>query len=169
MLISALPTLVASVNVIHQTGRANFDAVAALSRVALEGVPYSERYHPVDFMNEVSLQRAAGIASVVVSRAGATAITEIGLWQKPAILIPIPESVSHDQRANAYAYAHTGAAVVLEEANLTPHVLASEIQRIIGDTATQARMAGAAVGFADPDAGRVIGEQVLALALAHES
>ena len=42
------------------------------------------------------------------SRAGATAITEIALWKKPAILIPIPESISHDQRTNAYAYARTG-------------------------------------------------------------
>ncbi len=44
------------------------------------------------------------------SRARArTTITEVALWGKPAILIPIPESISHDQRTNAYAYAHTGA------------------------------------------------------------
>jgi UDP-N-acetylglucosamine--N-acetylmuramyl-(pentapeptide) pyrophosphoryl-undecaprenol N-acetylglucosamine transferase len=117
----------------------------------------------------MALQRAAGIADVVVSRAGSGAIAEIAVWKKPAILIRIPESVSHDQRANAYAYAETGAASVIEEKNLTPHLLASEIKRITSDPELGKRMSASAEGFTDPDAARILAQEVLSLALSHGS
>ena len=125
--LSALPTLVSFANIIHQTGQANLKDVEAIAKVELAKNPHASRYHPLNYLSEISLQRAAGIADLVVSRAGASSIAEIGLWKKPSIIIPIPESVSHDQRSNAYAYAHTGAAVVMEEENLSPNILASEI------------------------------------------
>lgn len=168
MVLTGLPNLVALCNVIHQTGRANYKSVESVARVILEKDPHASRYHPVDYLSEISLQRAAGVATVVISRAGSNAIAEIALWKKPSIIIPIPESVSHDQRANAYAYAQTGAAHVIEEANLTPHVLVSEIQRILTDQALALRMANAATGFTNPDAARILANEVLAIALSHE-
>ncbi len=167
--LSALPDLVLFTNVIHQTGQAHFKNVEGVAKVVLAKSPHAGRYHPVNYMNEISLQRAAGIADLIVSRAGANSIAEIGLWKKPAILIPIPESVSHDQRTNAYSYARTGAAVVLEEENLTPHLLVSEIQRIVSDPQLAQRMGASAAGFTDPDAARLIAHETLALALSHES
>lgn len=166
--LSALPDLVAFANVIHQTGTALFAEVEGLSKVVLTGNAHADRYHPFDYLDEVSLERAAGAASVVISRAGATTIAEISLWKKPAILIPIPEEVSHDQRMNAYAYAKTGAAVVIEEANLTPHVIASEAKRIAKNAPVETAMSKAAEGFADPDAAQTLADEVLALALSHE-
>lgn len=168
IVLTALPTLTSFANIIHQTGRANFKNVESVAKVILAKEPHASRYHPVDYLSELSLQRAAGVARVVVSRAGANSIAEIALWKRPAIIIPIPESVSHDQRSNAYAYAHTGAATVLEEANLTPHVLASEIQHILSDAALAERMALAATGFTNPDAARTLATEVLAIALSHE-
>lgn len=106
---------------------------------------------------------------MVVSRAGANSIAEISLWGKPAILIPIPESVSHDQRTNAYSYAHTGAAIVLEEENLTPHLFVSEIKRIMSDSELEKRMGASAIGFTDPDAARILADEVLQIALTHEA
>lgn len=167
--ITALPDIVSFANVIHQTGRDNFKDVQAVAKVVLSKDHHASRYHPIDYLSELSLQKASGIADVIVSRAGAGAITEIGFWKKPAILIPIPESISHDQRMNAYAYADTGAAIVLEEENITSHMLASELGRLINDPALRERMAKAAEGFADPDAARVLADGVLALALEHES
>jgi len=166
--LSALPTLVSFANVIHQTGQVNFSDVESVSKVVLGSGPHASRYHPIGYLNEISLQRVAGVADVIISRAGATAIAEIGLWKKPAILIPIPESISHDQRTNAYAYARTGAAVVLEEGNLTPHVLASEAQRILSDKALAENMSKSAAGFTDPDAARILATAVLSIALSHE-
>ena len=168
-ILSSLPNLISFANVIHQTGQANFKNVEAVARVTLAKDPHADRYHPINYLSEISLQRAAGIADIIVSRAGANSIAEIGLWKKPAILIPIPESVSHDQRSNAYAYARTGAAIVIEEENLTPHLLASEIRRIIDNPELGKRMGAAAEGFTDPDAARILANEVLAIALQHEA
>lgn len=169
VVLSALPELVSFANVIHQTGQANFKNVQAIAHVVLGKGANASRYHPVDYLSEISLQRAAAVADIIVSRAGANSIAEIGLWKKPAIIIPIPESVSHDQRTNAYAYAATGAAIVMEETNLAPHLLVSEIRRIVGDPELSKRMASGAAGFTDPDAARILAREVLAIALSHES
>ncbi|HVB20248.1 MAG TPA: UDP-N-acetylglucosamine--N-acetylmuramyl-(pentapeptide) pyrophosphoryl-undecaprenol N-acetylglucosamine transferase [Candidatus Paceibacterota bacterium] len=168
-ILTSLPDLVALANIIHQTGRAHFKEVESIAQVVLTKNPYASRYHPVDYLSVISLQRAAGVADLVVSRAGANSIAEIGLWKKPAIIIPIPESVSHDQRTNAYAYAKTGAAIVIEEENLTSHLLTSEINRLIKDPALGKRMGAATEGFTDPDAARIIASEILAIALSHES
>ncbi len=167
--LSSLPELIAFANVIHQTGPANFKNVEAVGQVVLKDNPLAARYHPINYLDQVSMQRVASVADIVISRAGANSIAEIGLWKKPAILIPIPESISHDQRMNAYAYAQTGAAIVLEEGNLSPHLFVAEIERIIQDKELGARMGAAAKGFTDPDAARFLANEVLALALPHEA
>ncbi len=168
-ILEGLATIVDGANVIHQTGKNNFAEVESMAKIILEGSAHASRYHAFPYLSQDSLRKAAGAASVVVSRAGATAITEVSLWGKPSILIPIPESVSHDQRTNAYAYAHTGAAVVLEEENLSPNVLASEIRRIALDTALAARMSERSRGFANPNAARLIAEELLRITLTHLS
>lgn len=167
--LSSLSELVSFANVIHQTGRTNIKDVEAVSHVILAKHPHASRYHPINYLDQMSMQRAASVADIIVSRAGANSISEIGLWNKPAILIPIPESISHDQRMNAYGYAETGAAVVIEEGNLAPHLFVAEIQRILHDHALAKRMGEAAKGFTDPDAARILAHEVLAIALAHES
>ena len=110
--------------------------------------------------------RAAGAATLVISRAGST-IFEIAQWGLPSIIIPIPESVSHDQLTNAFTYARSGAGVVIEEENLTPSILNSEIARLIVDEPLLERMAIAAKAQARPDAARLIARELIALATAH--
>lgn len=167
-LIDGLHDLVPYVNVIHQTGRAHIDEVVQRSHVVLSTSPFTARYHPLGYLSAEQLRTAASACDVVVSRAGATSIAEISLWQKPAILIPIPESISHDQRTNAYAYAHTGAAVVLEEANMTSHVLQSEIRSIAGSPELAQTMSSHAAGFSNPEAARIIAEEIVRIGLSHE-
>ena len=167
--ISSLPNLISFANIIHQTGQIHLKNIEAIAQVVLAKEPHAARYHPVNYLSEMSLQRAAGVADLIISRAGANSIAEIGLWGRPAIIIPIPESVSHDQRTNAYAYAQTGAAIVIEDENLTPHLLISEIQRILNDPGIGKRMVLGAAGFTDPDAARILAREVLAIALSHES
>jgi UDP-N-acetylglucosamine--N-acetylmuramyl-(pentapeptide) pyrophosphoryl-undecaprenol N-acetylglucosamine transferase len=166
--LATLPELVSFANVIHQTGKDLFTEVQGTSSVILEKSEHKSRYHAFPYLNSLSMRRAAGAATVVISRAGSTAISEISLWKKPAILIPIPETVSHDQRTNAYAYAHTGAAIVLEEGNLTPHVLASEAKRIATDPTVADAMARKGADFANPEAARMIADEAISIALEHE-
>ncbi|MDB4992387.1 MAG: UDP-N-acetylglucosamine--N-acetylmuramyl-(pentapeptide) pyrophosphoryl-undecaprenol [Parcubacteria group bacterium] len=166
-LVQGLPQILEHANVIHQTGKDNFAEAQSTANVIIGNSTHKDRYHAFPYLSQDSIREAAGAASLVVSRAGSTSITEISLWAKPAILIPIPESVSHDQRTNAYAYAHTGAAVVLEEDNLTPNILASEIHRITNDQALMQRMSANSAGFANPQAARIIAEELLRIALSH--
>jgi UDP-N-acetylglucosamine--N-acetylmuramyl-(pentapeptide) pyrophosphoryl-undecaprenol N-acetylglucosamine transferase len=165
--IQGLPQILEHANVIHQTGKNNFAEVESTAKVIVRNSTHADRYHVYPYLSQESMRAAAGAASVIVSRAGSTAITEIALLAKPSILIPIPESVSHDQRTNAYAYAHTGAAIVLEEENLTPNILASEIHRITSDAAIMQRMSEHSRGFANPQAARVIAEELLRIAVSH--
>ncbi|HVW71944.1 MAG TPA: UDP-N-acetylglucosamine--N-acetylmuramyl-(pentapeptide) pyrophosphoryl-undecaprenol N-acetylglucosamine transferase [Candidatus Paceibacterota bacterium] len=167
-ILGALPDLVAMCNVIHQTGKAAFADVEATAKAELGHDPNAARYHPFAYLNAQSIRRAAGAADVIVARAGSTSIAEISLWKKPAILIPIPESISHDQRSNAYAYAQTGGAIVLEEGNLTPHLLASEIRRVVTDKALATQMAAKGAAFMPGDAAKLIAEEALRIGLSHE-
>jgi UDP-N-acetylglucosamine--N-acetylmuramyl-(pentapeptide) pyrophosphoryl-undecaprenol N-acetylglucosamine transferase len=168
-IIEALPDLVGFANVIHQTGKQHLALVEATARVTLEGNSDAHRYHAFPYLNAESIRRAAGAATLIIARAGSTTITEISLWGIPAILIPIPEDVSHDQRSNAYAYARTGAASVLEEANLTPHVLTGEVRRILNDPAARATMTAASATFTTADAARLVADEITAIALQHET
>ncbi len=167
--LSCLPHLVSIANVIHQTGQKNFKDVQAVSSVILGKDVHITRYHPINYLSETSLQRVASVADLIISRGGANSIAEIGLWKKPAILIPIPESISHDQRTNAYSFAKTGAAIVIDEENLNQHILTSEIERILHNPDLAKKMGAAAEGFTDPDAARVLANEVLTIAVSHES
>ena len=168
VVLSALTELVEVANVIHQTGRALYTSVETTAKIALEKSPNAARYHPFPYLSALSMRRAAGAATLVISRAGATAIAEIAIWGKPSVLIPIPEEVSHDQRTNAYAYAKTGGAVVLEEANLSPHVLVSEVKRLLTDEAARQTMSAAAATFANAEAATIIAEEIVTIGLSHE-
>jgi len=169
IILAALSDLVQYANLIHQTGKENFEDVSARSRVILKNVAEVARYRAFPYLTQESLRRAYTVADVIVSRAGATAITEISLAKKPAILIPIPEAVSHDQKTNAYSYARTGAAVVLEEENMTPHILVSEIRRITSNPEVAERMRQSAEGFANPHAARIIAEELIRIAHSHSN
>jgi UDP-N-acetylglucosamine--N-acetylmuramyl-(pentapeptide) pyrophosphoryl-undecaprenol N-acetylglucosamine transferase len=110
----------------------------------------------------------AGISSLVVSRAGSGTIFEIASWGIPSILIPIPTEISHDQTENAFSYARAGAAVVLEQRNLTPHLLIAEIGRIMSNSQLHSAMTTAAKNFARPEAARTIATIIMETALSHE-
>ena len=168
VVVDALYDLVSFANVLHQTGTALYTETAGIASVALEGNPHKDRYHPFPYLSALSLRRSAGVADLVISRAGSSAINEISIWKKPAILIPIPESVSHDQRTNAYSFARTGGAVVLEEANLTPHLLISEARRITMNKELALSMGERGSRFADPDSARIIAEELPSIGLSHE-
>jgi UDP-N-acetylglucosamine--N-acetylmuramyl-(pentapeptide) pyrophosphoryl-undecaprenol N-acetylglucosamine transferase len=167
-ILDALPSLVERYQIIHQTGKKNVEEVGRTARFILEGNKNQTRYQAFDFLNSLALRMAAGTATLVISRAGSNAIFEIAGWKLPSIIIPIPENVSHDQRKNAFAYAREGAAVVIEEKNLTPHLLVSEIDRIVSDAKIQEQMREAAAAFAAPDAARKIADEVIEIARSHE-
>lgn len=164
-----LPELLKNYQIIHQCGSRNLEEVKEVSDVVLKDSVYKGHYHLMDFLNETQIKNAAFAASVVVSRASAGAIFEIAMWEKPSILIPLPEDVDaqNHQKKNAWSFAARGAAEVIEQENLSPHILMSEINNIIKDTDKQEKMKIAAKGFSKPLAAEKIAEEIINLALEH--
>jgi UDP-N-acetylglucosamine--N-acetylmuramyl-(pentapeptide) pyrophosphoryl-undecaprenol N-acetylglucosamine transferase len=134
----------------------------------LHGSQYAERYRTFGVLNALALKMTAGVTSLVLARAGSGTIFEISSWGIPAILVPIPLDVSHDQTENAFSYARSGGCVVIEQRNLTPHVLIAEIKRLMDDPALRAQMSEAAKAYSRPQAGKKIAEIILETALEHE-
>jgi UDP-N-acetylglucosamine--N-acetylmuramyl-(pentapeptide) pyrophosphoryl-undecaprenol N-acetylglucosamine transferase len=167
--LDVLLDLVTRYNIIHQTGAANLDETTKIASVVLKDSPYASRYRPFGLLNTLALKMAAGAASIIVARAGSGTIFEIASWRIPAILIPIPQEVSHDQTENAFSYARGGGASVIEQRNLKPHVLAAEIDRLMQDAGLRSRMQEAAQAFAQPEAARKIARMLLDIGLEHES
>lgn len=168
VILNALPSLVEEFNVVHQVGSSNLAEVSGIASVILKDSRFEGRYKIFGLLNTLALRMTAGIATLVVARAGSGTIFEVSSWGLPAILIPIPKDVSHDQTENAFSYARAGAAVVIEQRNLSPHLLVAEIKRITSDPALQAKMKEAAHSYSKPDAARKIATVLLEEALTHE-
>jgi UDP-N-acetylglucosamine--N-acetylmuramyl-(pentapeptide) pyrophosphoryl-undecaprenol N-acetylglucosamine transferase len=96
--------------IVHVCGPDNVDA-------ALTGVP---GYHQFEYLDD-EMADALWLADVVIGRAGATTLAELDALGKPAVLIPLPLSVSRgDQIVNAETFARTHSVVVLpDDENLT--------------------------------------------------
>lgn len=168
IVLDTLPQLVQRFNIVHQTGTKNLEEVAGIANVILKDKPHSERYRAFGLLNTLAIKMAAGVSGLVIARAGSGTIFEISAWGTPAILVPIPESISHDQTENAFTYARAGGALVIEQKNLTPHVLLAEIERLMDDADARKRMSAAAKAFSRPGAGRKIAEIILETGIAHE-
>jgi UDP-N-acetylglucosamine--N-acetylmuramyl-(pentapeptide) pyrophosphoryl-undecaprenol N-acetylglucosamine transferase len=165
--LQALPKLVERYVIIHQTGKKNFIEVTATSEVILQKSQYKDRYKPFDYLNPLAMRMAAGVATLVISRAG-SAIFEIASWRLPAIIVPITNSNGDHQRQNAFAYAGAGGCSVIEEDNLTHNILISEINRLVDREEEREKMIAAAQIFYKPNAARLVAEELLKIALSHE-
>ncbi len=166
-IIAALPELLSRYQIIHQTGVLNINDVIARSKLVMENNPNLKRYVPLEYLNNLTTKMAAGCANLVISRAGSS-LFEIASWGTPAIVIPITNSNGDHQRKNAYNYARVGAAEVIEEGNLTSHVLISEIDSIINNNEKITKMKQSALTFAHPDSATKIAQVVLDIAESHD-
>ncbi len=165
--VDILPELLKKYQVIHQCGKNNLQDVKNRSSVVLENSEYKSRYHLFGYLNLDALRMAYGAADLVVSRASAGAIFEIAASGLPSIMIPLLGSAQDHQRENVYAYAKVGAADVIEEMNLSPHVLESEINKMINDKEKLKAMGDAAKEFSKPDAAEKIAREIINPALEH--
>jgi UDP-N-acetylglucosamine--N-acetylmuramyl-(pentapeptide) pyrophosphoryl-undecaprenol N-acetylglucosamine transferase len=146
-MVEAAPRLAAAaetVDLVCQTGTRDYDVVrAAFERHGVQG--RVERF--IDAMDRE--MKAAGL---VVSRAGATTLAEVTAAGRPAILIPLPTATDDHQRHNARALERAGAAVLMEQRDLTGDRLADRIIALARDGAERRRMSAAARQLARPHA-----------------
>lgn len=167
IILDILPELVKNYQVVHQTGKNNFIETKRRGEFLLENSEFARRYKPFPYLNETALRMLGGVANLVISRAGST-IFEISVWGVPSIIIPIPEEISHDQRSNAFSYARTGAAIVIEEKNLSGTILLSEINRLMSSHELLEDMKKRALNFSPKDAAYKIARELIAIGLEHE-
>jgi UDP-N-acetylglucosamine--N-acetylmuramyl-(pentapeptide) pyrophosphoryl-undecaprenol N-acetylglucosamine transferase len=166
MLLNILPELLSDFEVIHQGGTKNFRQLLAEVQVVLGSSPEDNQelrqyYHPYSFLKETELKHAYRAADLIVSRAGSGSIFEIAALGKPSILIPLPESAQNHQIKNAYAYAKTGAAIVIEEENLSPHFFLEKLRYLFSHPEELEKMSQAAREFSRPQASRILAEYII--------
>lgn len=103
-------------------------------------------------------------AHLVISRSGASTVSEIAVVGRPALLVPYPFALDHDQAANAAALAAAGGARVLPQATLSAGALAGLVGPLIDDPDRLASMAAAAKSAGRPDAARLLADLTEAIA-----
>jgi UDP-N-acetylglucosamine--N-acetylmuramyl-(pentapeptide) pyrophosphoryl-undecaprenol N-acetylglucosamine transferase len=91
-------------------------------------------------------------SDLVVCRAGATTLAELTVCKRPSILVPFPTAADNHQFANATSLVDAGAAVMIEERDLTGELLAAEIRRLLLDAGARDRMAREAGRLGAPQA-----------------
>lgn len=167
LILDTLDELLPQYTIIHQAGEKN--AVAVKQTALARNLPseYLNRYFVLGHMPAHYMTAALDAATIIIARAGSTTIFEIALKGKPSIIIPIPEDISHDQRTNAYAYARSGAASVIEERNLTDGLLFAEITRILSNPNEISAMQTAARNFTTPNAAVTLATTLKNIALEH--
>ncbi len=162
--LSVLPSLLNSYDVVHQVGKDNIDQFKSSVNELLKNHEYKDRYFADGFLD---ISRFYPKVDLVITRAG-SAMFEMVVWQLPMIVIPIPETVSRDQRTNAYTMASHGFASVLEENNLTPNILLSTISRILDSEHNYNEMIKHADFFNNSiTASTVIAREIIRIGLSH--
>ena len=166
-IVDILPEILNRYQVIHQTGEKNLEDVKLRAKLVLQDSKNSLRYIPLPYLNNLSTRMASGCSDLIISRAG-SAIFEIALWGIPSIVIPITNSNGDHQKKNAFNYARAGACEVIEEANLTPHLLIAEIDKLFNNKERMEQMKNNALAFAPKDAAFKIAGEAIRMALEHE-
>lgn len=155
-----LNDLLKQYEIIHVTGAKNFSKTKIESHLVLNN--YLEKYyHLYPSLDETQLQSFYKSADLIISRAGAGTIFEIAALGKPSILVPLPKSASDHQLKNAYQYSKTGAALVIEQKNLTPNFFWQEVNYLFSNPELLKKMTDSALKFAKPKAAEIISKEIL--------
>jgi UDP-N-acetylglucosamine--N-acetylmuramyl-(pentapeptide) pyrophosphoryl-undecaprenol N-acetylglucosamine transferase len=162
VLVLAIVEMAKKFQIIHQSGIKNFNDVSKqmLNVVkegeALYGRDIEQGYRVYPALDSVQLALAYAAADVVVSRAGSQ-VFEIAAVGKPVVIVPLKNSAGNHQSVNAKEFAKFGASVI-EESNLTPHILINEIEKAFEN---RAELSQKIKQLARPDAANKIAQHLL--------
>jgi UDP-N-acetylglucosamine--N-acetylmuramyl-(pentapeptide) pyrophosphoryl-undecaprenol N-acetylglucosamine transferase len=134
--------------VVHLTGKTDSDTEA-----------FSHpHYVPLKFFDNMAglLQRA----DLVLSRSGASSLTELAITGTPAVLVPYPYAAEDHQAINAKVFADAEAAVTVAQKELTAERLATMVQDLLDNPTQLQHMGEQASKLAVPDSNQQIAELV---------
>ncbi len=139
--------------VVHLTGVKDYEwAVKAYSE--LRGL--ESRVH--SFIDRI--EEAYSASSLIITRAGASAIFEAAYFARPMILVPYPFATAH-QYENANVFAGAGAAIVIDEKTLSAEGFKSTILKLYGDKDLLNSLGERAKLLSVPDASDRLAREVL--------
>ena len=160
LLVRALPGLVKrapDLQFVHLTGGADHAKVSAAYRA------YQRRSVVLPFLTEMEL--ALGAATLAVSRAGASSLSEFASMQLPSILVPYPAAADNHQFYNARTFAEAGAAHLLDQQAATPEILTDLILGLVQNHNNCDAMKAALARCHFPNAAQTIAQSMLDLIL----
>ncbi|HWV89875.1 MAG TPA: undecaprenyldiphospho-muramoylpentapeptide beta-N-acetylglucosaminyltransferase [Burkholderiales bacterium] len=140
--------------VVHQSGEKHLDALKKHYKEA--GV----QGELLAFIDDMARRYAE--ADLVICRAGAVTIAELSAGGMASLLVPFPHAVDDHQTANARFLAERGAALLLQQRELSPQTLAQMIQGL--DRSRLLDMARKARALGKPDAARIVAERCMSIA-----
>ena len=138
--------------VVHIAGKKDFlsiDEAYKKAGLKVEVYPFMDR-----------IGRAYKMADLVISRAGATALSEIVAFGKPSILVPYPRPWVH-QKENAEFFSWRGASRYMKEEDLGSDHLKEAITRLMEDSDLLSQMSRKARALSNPEAARNLAREVL--------
>jgi UDP-N-acetylglucosamine--N-acetylmuramyl-(pentapeptide) pyrophosphoryl-undecaprenol N-acetylglucosamine transferase len=144
------------IQVIWQTGKNYF----LDCKMSLEALPH-DTIICTDFVSQMPL--AYALADLVISRAGASSISELCLLGKPSILVPSPNVAEDHQTHNAMALVKKDAAVLVKDID-AQDVLITNALTLIQDNDKLASLHKNILTLALPDSARLIADEVMKLA-----
>ena len=145
----------ADVQVIWQTGKFYIDN----ARKATESFA-SPNLLVTDFVTRMDL--AYSIADLVVSRAGASSISELCLLAKPVILVPSPNVAEDHQTQNALALVRKDAAVMIRDVDAKEHLVAKALE-LINNEAELKRLSENILKLAEKNSADRIADEIIQL------
>lgn len=150
------PALRQRLSVTQQARREDADTV----RQAYAALGMEAQVSP--FFTDMAERIAA--AHLVISRSGASTVSEIAAIGRPALMVPYPYALDHDQAANAAALAAAGGAEVHPQSTLSPERIAGLLGQLMDDPQKLSGMAAAAKTAGKPDAARLLADLTEAIA-----
>ena len=157
-ILAGLPALQqAGIHVVWQTGKIYFEACKA----AWEDAGSPANIECLDFLSDMPDRYAQ--ADLVISRAGASSISEICLLGKPAILVPSPNVAEDHQTHNAMALVRKDAAVLVKDIEAADKLILTALELIQDDKRLKTLHTNV-LKLAQKDSAKRIAEEVMKLA-----
>ena len=152
------------IQVIWQTGKNYFPDCEAALKTTLHNAtqpPHQTTLCCTAFLSQMPL--AYALADLVISRAGASSISELCLLGKPSILVPSPNVAEDHQTHNAMALVKKDAAVLVKDIDAQNDLISTALS-LIQDDNQLATLQKNILTLALPDSARLIAEEVMKLA-----
>lgn len=144
-----------NIQLIWQTGKGFYEtAKQATATYEQSGIKAFDFIKKMDY--------AYAVADIVISRAGASSVSELCLVKKPTILVPSPNVAEDHQTKNAMALVTYNAAILIKDVEAREK-LCREAIALVNDVETCFKLSEKIGGLALPDSATVIANEVISL------